>query len=187
MGKRSTYKRAARDFYPTPNVAIAPLIPWLPTREFEFVDPCAGDGRLVNYLHSTSKGRCIDAYDIEPPPLLESPMIPGFVRKQDALAVAGRASQSGVYLITNPPWNRKFLHAALDLWLPTDSAVWVLLDAGWMHTKQAIPYMTYCERIVSVGRVKWIPGSLYSGKDDCCWYKFGNFEALHTIFTGRTR
>jgi len=60
----------------------------------------------------------------------------------------------------------------------------LLFYADWMHTKQSIPYMPYCHKIVSVGRVKWIPGSKSVGKDNCAWYLFDKHEA-ETIFYGR--
>ena len=49
---------------------------------------------------------------------------------------------------------------------------WLLFDADWAHTKQARPYLKYCDKIVSVGRVKWIPDSKMTGKDNCAWYLF---------------
>ena len=50
--------------------------------------------------------------------------------------------------------------------------LWVLLDADYAHTKQSIPFMKYCKKIVSVGRVKWIEDSKYSGKDNVVWMLF---------------
>ena len=64
MGKRSNYERRPRDFYPTPIAAVEPLIPHLPYT-FEYIEPCAGDGRLVNHL-TTFGGQCEHASDIEP-------------------------------------------------------------------------------------------------------------------------
>ena len=33
--------------------------------------------------------------------------------------------------------------------------------------------MKRCRKVVSVGRLKWIPGSKHTGKDNCAWYLFG--------------
>jgi hypothetical protein len=75
--------------------------------------------------------------------------------------------------ITNPPWDRPVLHAIIDnLAGPWGHTTWLLLDADWMHTKQARDYLQRCVLIVSVGRVKWIEGSKHTGKDNCCWYRF---------------
>jgi hypothetical protein len=49
---------------------------------------------------------------------------------------------------------------------------WLLFDADWMHTKQAVPYLTKLKKVVSIGRVKWIENSKHTGKDNSCWYLF---------------
>ena len=46
--------------------------------------------------------------------------------------------------------------------------------------------MTYCSKIVSVGRVKWIEGSKGVGKDNCAWYLFDAMKRGPTEFYGRT-
>jgi len=58
-------------------------------------------------------------------------------------------------------------------------------DADWAHTAQAAPYLAYCARIVSVGRVKWIPDSKMQGKDNAEWYLF-MVEPQETVFYGRS-
>ena len=50
MGKRSDFERKPRDFYPTPFVAVEPLIGHLQPRKFKFSEPCAGDGQLCRHL-----------------------------------------------------------------------------------------------------------------------------------------
>ena len=56
-------------------------------------------------------------------------------------------------------------------------------DADWIHTKQSVPYMAMCIKIVSVGRIKWF-GNM-TGKDNCAWYLFDK-KVNNTIFYGRT-
>lgn len=56
-----------------------------------------------------------------------------------------------------------------------------------MHTRQSAPLMHNCRKIVSVGRVKWIPGSKMTGKDNCAWYLFTKEKAAHTEFHGRAQ
>jgi len=60
---------------------------------------------------------------------------------------------------------------------------WMLADADWMFTKQAIPYLENCDLIVSVGRVSW-EGNGVSGKENAAWYRFKN-KKCKTIFKGR--
>ena len=64
MGKRSSFERIERDFYPTPVAAVLPLLTWLPQAPFTFAEPCAGAGSLIQHLEVMSSGRCIFAGDI---------------------------------------------------------------------------------------------------------------------------
>ena len=91
------------------------------------------------------------------------------------------------HIITNPPWDRKILHPMIEHFASM-RPTWLLFDADWMHTKQSTPYMDYCQKIVSVGRVKWIPDSKMTGKDNCAWYLFDQDPTLAheaTKFYGR--
>lgn len=163
MGKRSDFERNPRDYYPTPIAAVEPLLDHLPY-EFDYVEPCAGDGRLVNHIHDLTNGtgRCLHAADIEPQGL--------GVIKADAMKL-DMPYKTVDFVITNPPWDRKILHPMIERFVfiaPT----WLLFDADWMHTKQSAVYMSICSKIVSIGRVKWIEDSKSTGKDNCCWYLF---------------
>ena len=89
------------------------------------------------------------------------------------------------YIITNPPWDRKLLHPLIERFAMI-KPTWLLFDADWMHTMQSIPYMPWCEKIVSVGRVKWIEGSTSVGKDNAAWYLFDANHIGETAFYGRT-
>ena len=46
---------------------------------------------------------------------------------------------------------------------------WLLFDADWMH-KTINSLLDNVEKVVSIGRVKWIEGTKSVGKDNCCWY-----------------
>jgi hypothetical protein len=170
VGRRSDFQRRPQDKYYTPAEAVAPLLVHLPPRT-RFVEPCAGDGRLVRHLEAAGHS-CVDAFDIAPEH--ES------VRPGDALELLNFSADAA---ITNPPWTRPLLHALIEHWrvqMPT----WFLFDAEWMHTRQSAPFMRYCQRIVSIGRVKWIEGSKMTGKDSCAWYLFGQAETT-PVFYGR--
>ena len=172
MGKRSEFERIPKDKYPTPYEAVLPLLPHLAPKT-HFVEPCAGDGRLVRHLERHGHV-CLDAFDIAPEH--ES------VDCADALKVVFDAGD-GEVCITNPPWSRPLLHPLIDHWrvqMPT----WFLFDADWAHTRQSAPFMPYCRKIVSVGRVKWIEGSKMSGKDNAAWFLFNALPG-ETEFYGR--
>ena len=158
MGKRSTFGRVSKDFYPTPYKAIAALLPHLPP-VFTYDEPCAGDGALIRHL-SEHGGVCVDASDI-------SPMYPG-IHKQD---VFHRFQCFGDMFITNPPWDRDLLHPMI-IHLSLIAPTWLLFDADWKHTIQAGAFSNRCRKVVSVGRVKWIPNSGSVGKDNVAWYLF---------------
>jgi hypothetical protein len=172
MGKRSNFERIPRDFYPTPYEAVVPLLPHLaPVTLFD--EPCAGDGALIGHLrkHGHVLLKCCDI----------EPRVP-WIATGDATKI-GPGSVADCY-ITNPPWERAALHAIisnLSAHLPT----WLLFDADWMHTRQSTPFMPYLRKIVSVGRVKWIPDSKMTGKDNCCWYLFDQADDAPAQFIGR--
>lgn len=171
MGKRSDFERNPRDFYPTPEAAVLPLLPFL-IRGETFIEPCAGDGALVRHLEKHGL-HCAGQYDIEP-------QAPGIVQQDYTDLKACGAD----YIITNPPWQRDLLHPMIDHWRKL-TPTWLLFDADWAYTRQARPYLHYCACIVSVGRVKWIPDSKMTGKDNCAWYLF-LAEKTDTIFYGRS-
>ena len=172
MGKRSDFERVPRDFYPTPYEAVVPLLPHL-VGVRTFHEPCAGDGRLIDHLE-TNNLRCVGASDI-------SPRRDG-IKSRNAFDIRDCL---GEVFITNPPWDRKILHPLIYR-LSDIAPTWLLFDADWCHTRQSIGPMCRCKKIVSVGRVKWIPGSKMTGKDNCAWYLFDKRRVGQTAFYGRT-
>jgi hypothetical protein len=89
MGKRSNFERREADFYPTPQAAVVPLIPYLRGIR-TFAEPCVGDGDLVRHLESFGL-RCVYQGDIR--------------TGQDALAVNSYGKADAI--ITNPPFSRE--------------------------------------------------------------------------------
>jgi hypothetical protein len=170
MGKRSSFERIPRDFYPTPREAVLPLLPHLSPRTC-FAEPCAGDGALIRHLEDAGH-ICGLALDIEP-------RAEG-IRQQDALTAMLVGFDC---IITNPPWSRSVLHSMIE-WF-SDTPTWLLFDADWKHTKQSAPYLRWLRKIVSVGRVKWIADSPFTGKDNCCWYLFDQSSEAPAQFIGR--
>ena len=166
MGKRSTFSRVERDNYETPAAAVAPLLRWLPEGS-RYLEPCAGTGRLIEHL--TSAGHIlVSAHDLPTDARTARYDIP-----------------PGAVIITNPPWSRPVLHEII-VNLSDQAPAWLLIDADWVHTQQSIPYQSRLRMIVSVGRVRWIPGSPYDGKDNCCWHLFERPSAWATTrFIGR--
>lgn len=173
MGKRSDFARIERDFYPTPESAVLPLIPHLAPGT-RFIEPCAGNGALVRWLgkHGVT---CQTAFDIEPADFT--------VERRDAMSDWFTCGAD--VIITNPPWARPILHPMIEH-LSARLPTWLLFDADWMHTRQSAPLMPLCRKIVSVGRVKWFPDTTMTGKDNAAWYLFDrSSEPAQTLFFGR--
>lgn len=159
MGKRSNFKRMPRDLYRTFDPrALAALAPHLAPGT-EFVEPCAGAFDLAAQLIAAGHW-CMDASDIKP-------LTPG-IRRANAL----KMKPQPYAIITNPPWTRKLLHEMILHFITVAPEAWLLFDASWFHTDQAIGYLRYCSDVVTVGRLLWIPGTTMRGKDDVAWYRF---------------
>lgn len=171
MGKRSNFDRIPRDFYPTPSKAVEPLLPHLP-KQFTYWEPCAGDGALIDAL----PGECVAATDIEPRG--------AYMYRFDALDASTPKFNCDL-IITNPPWDRKILHPMIEKFCRI-APTWLLFDADWVHTQQSALFASRLRKIVSVGRVKWIPDSKMTGKDNCAWHLFDAFASGPTEFVGRT-
>lgn len=164
MGKRSNFERNPRDFYPTPYEAVVPLLPFIPACT-RFLEPCAGDGRLIKHIESAGH-RCVYACDIEPQA--------DWIERRDVLLPNQNLPWSEM-IITNPPWKRNRdgtgpLHEMITRFR-NHAPTWLLFDSDWMFTGQAKPFLKYCEKIVSVGRVSWMENGV-SGMDNCAWYLF---------------
>lgn len=171
MGKRSTFQRRERDFYPTPAAAVTPLLAHLRPGTV-FAEPCAGDGALLDHL--TAGGHvCAWASDIEPRR--------ADIHENDATTCGIGAAEC---FITNSPWARDVLHEII-VHLSDLAPTWLLLDADWVHTRQAVPYLPRLRKIVAVGRVKWIPDSPFTGKDNCAWHLFDLPSVTAPLFYGR--
>lgn len=172
MGKRSSFERVERDFYPTPRLAVLPLLPHLKPAT-RFCEPCAGDGALLDVLQSEGH-ICTRARDIEP-------------RRDDIEQKDALTTLTGNIdcFITNPPWDRSILHPLITF-LSGQHPTWLLFDADWIHTRQSAPYINRLRKIVSVGRVKWIPDSTMTGKDNCAWHLFDTPGTNPPAFYGRS-
>ena len=172
MGKRSDFERIPRDFYRTPEAAVLPLLPHLPYGVM-FAEPCAGDGALVRALERHGMS-CVEALDIEPRTEI--------AYRRDALG--WWPDYSADCIITNPPWDRALLHPMIKRFSAA-RPTWLLFDADWVHTRQAAPFLPLLRKIVSVGRVKWIPESKMTGKDNCAWHLFDARSEGPAVFVGR--
>ncbi|QIG75055.1 putative DNA methyltransferase protein [Rhizobium phage RHph_I3_18] len=160
MGKRSTFERRKNDAYQTPPSAVLPLIPFLRGVK-TFAEPCCGEGKLMHALEDVGL-ECVFWGDID--------------TGQDALTDTTIIEHRFDAIITNPPWTRELLHPMITRF-QSIAPTWLLFDADWVHTRQAVQFLDQCSHIVSVGRVKWIEDSPFTGKDNAAWHRF---HAQHT-------
>lgn len=174
MGKRSSFERKPRDYYPTPLEAVVPLVPHLPATSVLYHEPCAGNGALITHLATLAPHvLCYGATDISPDAC--------HIYKQDALTLD---KCLGEMFITNPPWRWDILDPLITH-LSTLAPVWLLLNADQMHNKRVSPHLKRCVKIVSVGRVKWEPDSKGTGMENAAWYLFDQRHTGATEFYGR--
>lgn len=157
MGKRSEFIRAPKDMYPTiDDRAVLALLPHIKDIEL-YSEPCYGKGHLVEMIDRLSDARCVSYSDID--------------LGMDALDWTEDELCGSDAIITNPPWSRNILHPMI-MHFKDLAPTYLLFDADWAHTKQALPYLKYCTDIISVGRLIWIEGTKMTGKDSVCWYRF---------------
>lgn len=176
MAKRSSgqFERVARDLYPTPLEPVLALRGHIPYG-IRYCEPCAGDGRLVSHLAAVISAVCMHASDLVPQA--------DWILRRDARRLTRRSLGGAEIIVTNPPWERKILHELIRKFL-TLAPAWLLLDADWIHTKQAVPFKPSLARVVSVGRVRWIEGSGATGKDNAAWHLFDAANEVTTRFYG---
>lgn len=194
MSKRTDLPRNARDFYATPYKAVAPLIKFIDdgVTEQHFIEPCAGDGRLVSHIFKLSDRRitCRYASDIFPLPQAEDYHM--VTKTQDVLTANWQEISGTVdshMFITNPPWlNNKDSGYLLNTIIQTLCSVrptWVLLNANYLFNIRSSALLKQATDVVVVGRVKWIEGSKHSSTEDSAWFKFdpqtatGNGPIVH--------
>jgi hypothetical protein len=171
MGKRSSFPRLDRDNYPTPYKATTPLLECLKPRT-KFIDPCCGAGCLVAHFESAGHV-CVGRYDLP---------------DRDVVSARYDDVEPDAIFLTNLPWRRDVLHPAI-INLSNERPLWTLLDAGWLFTMQAAPFIARLRGIVAVGRLKWIPDSKHTSKDDAAWMLFDRPRPNETAvihFVGRS-
>jgi len=158
MPKRSSYPRRAQDAYFTPVEPVRELARHVAPGS-TFIEPCAGDGRLVRHLTAVCGLICVAAFDTHPAG-------PG-VARGDALTDPLPPAD---YIITNPPWSRHLLHPMITRFA-AHAPAWLLFDAGWWQTGQARPFEPVLRTVQGAGRVSWMENGR-NGMDDAAWHLF---------------
>jgi hypothetical protein len=187
MSKRhpNKFEKVPKDFYATfDERAYDPLFNSnivIKNPMFRFYEPCAGELDMVDNL--VKRGlTCAGYSDVRE--TKRSKVV------KDALELTKKDLNGADCIITNPPWTldqRRVLLSMLDHFLLSlEKTTIFLLDADWMHTKNASFHLgKYCTDIVSVGRLKWMPDTTMDGTDNCAWYKFVPHKTRPILFHPR--
>lgn len=177
MGKRdgNKFERVSRDYYATIDPAAATALRPHILQGVKYIEPCAGNGDLVNLLSGFAV--CVGGYDIEPQQ--------NWITKKNCLEISNSdlAFRGVDYFITNPPYTWSMLKPLLDH-LPRLLPTWMLLPADYMHNIRMGPYMKNCDKVVSVGRLYWQDNKI-KGVDNYAWYLFDENVSGQTLFYGR--
>jgi len=172
MGKRSSFERIPRDFYPTPLKAVLPLIPHLHGVR-TFAEPCCGDGALVRHLESFGL-RCAYAGDI--------------ATGRDALSLTVADISGAAVVITNPPFSREsqpLLRRMIVHFRSIAPTVWLLLPADFASNQWFAPFLSSCSDIVVFGRVRWFEDTKGNSTENFAWYKFDSHHSAGPILHAR--
>lgn len=174
MAKRSEFERIERDYYRTFDPKAGEALASFLLPNISAIEPFAGAGDLVN---QTPWINWLAKTDIEPQA--------DEIGQKDAFSYNEKDLESVDLIITNPPWSRPILHKTIEHFAVL-KPTWLLIDANYIFTKQASVYIReYLTDIITIGRVKWIPNTKMSGKDDCIWARFYHDKKEPTRFFGR--
>lgn len=169
MGKRSDFDKIPKDKYYTWDARAYAPMKGIFRKIDTFIEPCAGGGDMIRALHEIGP-KCVYACDIEPTGERAKDAFP--IRQLSYEQIKLGVLQQADYIITNPPWTRSAMHPFIEWCIQSRLPAWLLIDTNWASSKQARPLLAYCSDIVPTPRLKWIPDSKDSAKDDTAWYRF---------------
>jgi hypothetical protein len=177
------FERVPRDFYPTPSSANKPLVSLLGTALFTYWEPCCGGNDLVKGLAKyIPNAKCVSASDITTDCGITKSVFD--ITADDVNTVGNQ------YFITNPPWINtskdefqlfRMIHhlAALRPTIMLLNANICWNESSWNGKLAPMPI---CHWVKPIGRVKWIPDSPFSGKEDCAWFYFDKSNTMQHMF-----
>ena len=174
----SNFKKKKNDFYQTVDPAAPLALHNVLEPQTKYTEPCVGCGALV-YGLSEYGHRCVHAYD-----LIMRKKTPQYARQLDAFDLTEKHVRKSDFIITNPPFTRSILHPMIENFISL-RPTWLLFEADWAHTGQSIPYMPYCKKIVSVGRLRWFKNTKGKSTKDFSWYLFTDRKSKSITFVPR--
>ena len=176
MSKRSDFPKVSKDFYPTTDPkAVESLIPFISGKTY--AEPCYGNGDLEDLLMDVAT--CKWRSDVRETVASSKVM--------DAMSLTKGDLEGIDLIVTNPPFTRAVLMPMLHHFI-TLKPTWLLLPADYMQNVYFGGAMLRCQKVLSIGRLKWIKGSKHTSVDNFCWYFWPQHsEQQETIFKGRAK
>jgi hypothetical protein len=164
-GEPNKFPERPLDFFPTPETAVSPLIPFLARdRVRRFAEPCCGDGDLVRSLEARGL-TCVYIGDLR--------------FEHDALKRSNYGDIDAI--ITNPPHSKELL-LPLIKHFQNIAPTWLLLTLDFTSNEYAAPYLKRCSDIVVIGRLCWVKGTEQGGYDNFIWARFSADHHGNTVF-----
>lgn len=168
-------KANPRDIWDTPPEAMPSLLRHLP-RKIGFYEPCAGAGALVRHLLE-AEHYCLSASDIEPRNSI--------VLKREAIEAINDLKYPDFnesyseFIITNPPFSREsmgFLRELIKTCAHKRQSWFLLPFAFAANVQNANLMRNYCCKVVTIGRLKWVPDTPHKEGRDMAWFLFSYFS-----------
>jgi len=173
LSKRSNFEKVPKDWYPTTDHnAVVPLVPFI--RGLTYAEPFYGEGDLEDLLMDVAT--CNWRSDIRET-VASSKVTPATDLTEEDL-------ENVDCIISNPPFTKDVLLPCIDH-LISLKPTWLLLPADYMHNRYFGSYMSICDTVVSVGRVKWFKDSKSCSTDNFVWMHWWDDQPCKTTFYGR--
>ena len=159
MGKRTSFSKVDKDFYPTIDPrAFEAIIPFVRGRTY--AEPCAGNGDLVDGLAdaATCKWETDVREEVD-------------CRTMDAMSITQDDLEGIDLIITNPPFTKSVLLPMIDHFMSL-KPTWLLLPWDLPCNKYFRLYAEGCNKIVPIGRLCWFKkdGKFVRGYENFAWY-----------------
>lgn len=168
MGKRSDFDKNPRDYYRTFDRRAGDVLsPFIKDIKY-FAEPFCGAGDLVHQLQESHGKFCMWKSDIEPQPDLSFGVNCQVMSYEEVHYEQLRNCQ---LMITNPPFTKEVFHKSIEHFTPLIDCWW-LMASDWLFNKGSSKIIDkFVTDVVAIGRMRWIPNSKMSGKDNMVWVK----------------
>lgn len=175
MTARTRRPHNPHDFYETPAWCVRAILPHLPASS-EVLDPCAGNGALLDVLRTEGHDRDSRAIEIDPERRAEAQRRGHNVHREgDALALSPGAWANPHLIIMNPPFSlaQEFVERALAERHPRGTVA-ALLRLGFLASaKRAAFHQAYPSDVYVLPKRPSFTPDGRTDASDYCWLVWG--------------